>query len=351
MTAAVLALGAFLFVACGQDLPQNTFRAEGPNAELQKDLFFLAFWIAVFIFVLVEGLIVFAAIRFRARRREEAPKQVHGNTRLEIVWTVIPALLLLFIGVPTIGGIFTLAAQPQGDVLNVNVIAHQWWWEFQYPDQKIVTANELHIPVGRPVLLSMESKETPGGQEQFGLTPADAVIHSLWVPRLSGTQDIIPGRVTHLTLQAERPGTYFGQCKEFCGISHANMRFRVIAQTAKDFTGWVSAQQAEAAEPPPGTDAAEGAELFAQFPGGSCVACHAIDPGGEGASVGPNLTHFGSRTTFGAGLFPNDAEHLERWLRDPGRMKAGVPEGAKMPNYNLSNDHIQALVAYLQSLK
>lgn len=346
MTAAVVALGAFLFVSCGQDLPQSTFVPSGPNAELQNNLFFLAFWIAVFIFVLVEGLIVFAAIRFRARRREEAPKQVHGNTRLEIVWTIIPALLLLFIGVPTIQGIFTLAAQPRGDVLNVRVIAHQWWWEFEYPDQRIVTANELNIPVDRPVHLSMESRETPGGQEQFGLTPADAVIHSLWVPKLGGTQDIVPGRVTELTLQADEPGVYFGQCKEFCGISHANMRFRVIAQTAEDFDGWVRGQQAEAATPPPGSDAAEGAELFRQFPGGSCLACHGIEPN-QGASVGPNLTHFGSRTTFAAGLFANDPKLLEKWLRNPGAMKAG----AKMPNYNLSNDHIQALVAYLQSLK
>jgi cytochrome c oxidase subunit 2 len=346
MTAAVLTLGAFLFVACGKGLPQNTFEPAGPNADLQRDLFFLAFWLAVVVFVLVEGLIVFAAIRFRARRREEAPKQVHGNTLLEIIWTAIPAVLLLIIGVPTIGGIFSLAATPQGDVLNVRVIAHQWWWEFQYPDEGIVTANELYIPVGRPVLLSMESKETPGGQEQFGLTPADAVIHSLWVPRLSGTQDIIPGRVTQMTLQAERAGTYFGQCKEFCGVSHANMRFRVIAQSAGEFEGWVNGQQADPAEPSAGSAAAEGAELFAQFPGGSCLACHGLEPG-RGDSVGPNLSHFGSRTTFAAGLFPNDPAFLERWLRDPGAMKAG----AKMPDYNLSNDHIEALVAYLQSLE
>jgi cytochrome c oxidase subunit 2 len=346
MAAAVLALGALLFVACGRGLPQNTFESAGPNAELSERLFFLAFWIAVFIFVLVEGLIVFAAIRYRARRREEAPVQIHGNTRLEIVWTIIPALLLFFIGVPTIQGIFTLAAKPRGDVLNVRVVAHQWWWEFEYPDQRIVTANELHIPVGRPVFVRLEVQETAGGQEQFGIAPAAPVIHSFWVPRLGGKQDMIPGRVNTLTLQADEPGTYFGQCVEFCGISHANMRLRVIAQTAEDFDGWVREQQAEAAAPPPGSDAAEGAELFRQFPGGSCLACHGILPD-QGASVGPNLTHFGSRTTFGAGLFPNEARLLERWLRNPDGMKAG----AKMPNYNLSNDHIEALVAYLQSLE
>jgi cytochrome c oxidase subunit 2 len=347
MTAAVLALGAFLFVACGQGLPQNTFEPAGPNADLQRNLFFLAFWIAVAIFVLVEGLIVFAAIRYRARRREEAPVQIHGNTRLEIVWTIIPALLLLFIGVPTIQGIFTLAAQPGGDVLNVKVIAHQWWWEFEYPDDGIVTANELHIPVGRPVLLSMEVKETPGGQEKFGIEPAKAVIHSLWVPRLSGTQDIIPGRVTTMSLQADAPGVYLGQCKEFCGTAHANMRFRVIAQTAGEYDRWVTAQRAKAAEPAPGSDAAEGAEVFRQFPGGSCLACHSIDPSGQGSRVGPNLAHFGSRTTFAAGLFPNDPELLERWLRNPDAMK----DGAAMPDYNLSNDHIEALAAYLRSLE
>jgi cytochrome c oxidase subunit 2 len=346
MTAAVLALGAFLFVACGQDLPQNTFEPAGPNAELQRFLFLLAFWIAVVIFVLVEGLIVFAVIRYRARRREEAPVQIHGNTRLEILWTIIPAALLLIIGIPTIQGIFTLAAEPRGDVVNVKVVAHQWWWEFEYPDEGIVTANELNIPVGRPVLLSMESKETPGGQEQFGLTPADAVIHSLWVPRLSGTQDIIPGRVTQMSLQADRPGTYLGQCKEFCGIAHANMRFRVIAQNAGDFDRWLTAQKAKPPTPEPGSEAEEGAELFRQFPGGSCLACHGIEPN-QGGSVGPNLTHFGSRGTFAAGLFPNEPELLERWLRNPDAMK----EGAKMPDYNLSDDHIEALVAYLQSLE
>jgi cytochrome c oxidase subunit 2 len=347
MATAVLGLAAFLFVACGKGLPQNTFESAGEGAELQKDLFLLAFWIAVAVFVLVEGLIVYAAIRYRARRRqEEMPVQIHGNTRLEIVWTVIPALLLVVVGVPTIRGIFSLAATPQGDRVNVKVIAHQWWWEFEYPDEGIVTANELHIPVGRPVYLTMTSAEVPGGQEQFGLTPADAVIHSLWVPRLSGTQDIIPGRTTDLTLRTNVPGTYFGQCKEYCGISHANMRFRVIAQTAEDFTGWVSAQQAEAPEPQPGSAAAEGADLFQNFPSGSCLACHGIEPG-QGGIVGPNLTHFGSRTTFAGGMFPNDPEQLARWLRDPGAMKPG----AKMPDYNLSEDHIEALVAYLQSLE
>jgi cytochrome c oxidase subunit 2 len=346
MAAAVLTLGATFFVACGQDLPQNTFEPVGPNADLQRDLFFLAFWIAVVIFVLVEGLIVFAAIRYRARRRDEAPMQIHGNTRLEIVWTIIPALLLLFIGVPTIRGIFTLAARPRGDVLTVRVVAHQWWWEFQYPEQRIVTANELHIPVDRPVFLQLEVSETPGGQEQFGIPPAAPVIHSFWVPKISGKQDMIPGRVNALTIEADEPGTYFGQCAEFCGISHANMRLRVIAQVAGEFDAWVSAQQAEATAPTPGSDAVEGAELFQQFPGGSCLACHGIDPS-QGGSVGPNLAHFGSRTTFAAGLFPNDARLLEKWLRNPAAMKPG----SKMPNYNLSNDHIEALVAYLQGLE
>jgi cytochrome c oxidase subunit 2 len=349
MAVAVLALGAFLFAACGQGLPQNTFESAGPNAKLQKDLFLLSFWIAVVIFVLVEGLIVYAAIRYRTRRgREEAPVQIHGNTRLEIVWTVIPALLLLFIGVPTIQGIFTLAARPaEGDRVNVKVVAHQWWWEFEYPDEGIVTANELHIPVGRPVYLTMTSADLPGGQEQFGVEPAVAVIHSIWVPRLSGTQDIIPGRTTDLTLQADAPGTYFGQCKEYCGIAHANMRLRVIAQTEADFEGWVEQQRATAAAPAPGSDAAEGEELFQNFPSGSCAACHTVDPNGEGSRVGPNLAHFGSRTTFGAGMFPNDPEVLARWLRNPDALKPG----AAMPDYNLSEDHIDALVAYLQSLE
>lgn len=340
---AVAALATFLFSACRQDLPLNTLAPEGPQARKIDGLFFLVFWLAVGVFVLVEGLIVFAAIRYRRRPGREHPVQVHGNTKLEVLWTVIPAAILVVIAVPTIGAVFDLARRPTGDVVEVRVIAHQWWWEFEYPDLGVVTANELHMPVQKPVYLTLESAEV----EESGVDlKAIPVIHSFWVPRLGGKQDVIPGRTNSMTLEADRPGNYAGQCAEYCGLSHANMRLRVIAETQSDFDAWIQRMRAPPTEPPAGTPEAEGAELFQAFPGGSCIACHGVDPG-SGGQVGPSLQNFGSRTTFGAGLFDNTPENLARWLDDPRTMKPG----AIMPDYGLSEDQIDALVAYLRSLK
>jgi cytochrome c oxidase subunit II len=340
---AVGALATFLFSACRQDLPLNTLAPEGPQARKIDDLFFLVFWLAVGVFVLVEGLIVFAAIRYRRRPGREHPVQVHGNTKLEILWTVIPAAILVVIAVPTIRGIFDLSRRPTGDVVEVRVIAHQWWWEFEYPDLGVVTANELHIPVQKPVHIALESMEAPESGTDRKAIP---VIHSFWVPRLGGKQDVIPGRTNFMTLEADRPGTYAGQCAEYCGLSHANMRLRVIAETQSDFDAWAEAMGAPAAKPPAGTPEAKGAELFQAFPGGSCLACHGVEPG-SARTVGPSLQNFGRRTTFGAGLFENTPENLARWLDNPRAMKAG----AIMPDYGLSSDQIDALVAYLRSLK
>jgi cytochrome c oxidase subunit II len=337
------ALALLLFSACRQDLPLNTFAPEGPQARKLDSLFFLVFWLAVGVFVLVEGLIVFAVIRYRRRPGREHPVQVHGNTKLEIMWTVIPAAILVVIAVPTIQGIFDLARRPTGDVVEVRVIAHQWWWEFEYPDLGVVTANELHIPVQKPVYIALESREPAESGTDRKAIP---VIHSFWVPRLGGKQDVIPGRTNYMTLEADRPGTFAGQCAEYCGISHANMRLRVIAETQEDFDAWTERMHAPAGAPPADSPEAEGAELFQAFPGGSCLACHGVEPGSGGA-VGPSLQNFGSRTTFGAGLFENTPENLARWLDNPRAMKPG----AIMPDYGLSSDQIDALVAYLRSLK
>jgi cytochrome c oxidase subunit II len=340
---AVAALATFLFSACRQDLPLNTLAPEGPQARKIDGLFFLVFWLAVGVFVLVEGLIVFAAIRYRRRPGREHPVQVHGNTKLEVMWTVIPAAILVVIAVPTIGAVFDLARRPTGDVVEVRVIAHQWWWEFEYPDLGVVTANELHMPVQKPVYLTLESAEV----EESGVDrKAIPVIHSFWVPRLGGKQDVIPGRTNSMTLEADRPGNYAGQCAEYCGLSHANMRLRVIVETQSDFDAWIERMRAPAAAPAEGTLEAEGAELFQAFPGGSCIACHGVDPG-SGGQVGPSLQNFGVRQTLGAALFDNTPENLARWLDDPRAMKPG----AIMPDYGLSEDQIDALVAYLRSLK
>lgn len=354
-----LAALALLLAACIQNSPQDALNPQGTTARQSYDLFVPVFWIAVGIFVLVEGALVFLVIRYRHRKgREGIPPQTHGNTRLEIAWTIVPALIFAVVAVPTVTTIFDLARRPSGDVLEVNVLGHQWWWEFDYPEQGINTANELHIPVGKPVYLTLcgvgagyegagvLSACQPGPPE--GPQPAAvgaAVIHSFWVPEISaGTQDVIPGRVSYLTLQADEPGVYFGSCKELCGFSHANMRFTVVAQTQEEFNAWVRAQQQDAATPAGGSLAATG---FDTFNSAGCVACHAIQGVEGAANGGPNLTHFASRPCFAGCMFENTPEELARWLEDPPARKPG----SFMIDYGLTQGQIDALVAYLMSLE
>ncbi|HZD78840.1 MAG TPA: cytochrome c oxidase subunit II [Actinomycetota bacterium] len=354
LAAFIAVLAAALLAACSRGLPQSSLEPAGPRAERIDTLFQVVFWIAAGVFVLVEGAIVYVSIRYRRRKgREDAPVQIHGNTRLEIIWTVVPALILAGLAFPTVSTIFDLSRQPRGEnVLHVDVIGHQWWWEFQYPDLDIVTANELHIPVGTEVALTLQSKETPGGlagfNDQGKPIPQNAipVIHSFWVPRLSGKQDLVPGHVEHLSMAADEPGTYRGQCAEFCGTSHANMRLRVIAQTQADFEGWTATMQQPPAMPEPGSPAAKGAELFQNFGNGSCLACHSVDPA-LGGTVAPNLRGLAGRQTFAAGLFEVNEKNLRRWLENPRAMKPGVV----MPDYGLDQEQIEAIVAYLLTLK
>jgi cytochrome c oxidase subunit II len=352
----VLALGA---VACVSNAPQDSLNPQGPYAREIDNLFIPVFWIAVAVFVIVEGGILFFLWKYRHRKgRDRLPPQVHGNTKLEIGWTILPTLILVGVAVPTVTTLFDLARKPSGDVVNVTVQGHQWWWEFDYtnPDmavggQPLVTANELVIPTGRPVWVTLES----AGGLIGGANPDHQVIHSFWPAELSGKQDVIPNRTNHLKLQADHPGTYLGQCLEFCGLSHANMRFHVVAMTPADFETWVSQQKQDAVTPPSGSLASRGMELFnGGLPGGGqCIACHGIQgvsykAGTPALNAAPNLTHFGSRSCFAGCIFDNaDADQIRAWLHDPPAEKPG----SKMPNYHLSNDEIDALVAYLQSLK
>jgi cytochrome c oxidase subunit 2 len=334
VTVAVVLL--FLLSACSRtQLPQDTFNAAGPEARKINSLFWPVFWIAVGVFFLVEGLLVFALVRFRRRPGAGIPKQVHGNRRLELTWTIIPALLLLGVAFPTVGTIFSLARKPAG-ALDITVTGHQWWWQVDYPSLKVTTANEIHIPVGQPVYVTVTSVD---------------VIHSFWIPRLAGKQDLEPGRMNHLTIEASEAGTYLGQCAEYCGFSHANMRLRVMAQAPTDFEAWTAAQAQPATTPIAGSMAAAGMDLFqnGRFASGlQCTGCHTIN-GLEGASgiVGPNLTHFADRTTFAGATFANTSENLDGWLHDPPALKPG----ADMPNLGLSQAQIDELIAYLESLK
>ena len=303
------------------------------------------------IFFVVEAVLLYTLFKYRRRPGREAA-QFHGNTRLEVILTLIPALILAGISVPTVRTIFDLANEPV-DALRVNVVAHQFWWQYTYPDLGIVAVNELHIPTEQPVRVTMQ------GALQDPIDGSPEVIHSFWLPRLAGKQDIVPGRTTHVLLEADRPGTYYGQCTEFCGLGHANMRIRAIAQTQEEFEAWVEDQKEPAAEPSSGL-AAEGAQLFAegaeggQFAAGpACASCHAVESAalenGDAPppNAGPNLAHFASRRTFAGAVFQNNTQNLEAWLRDP----PAVKQGAKMPDVGLTQEQIDALVAYLQTLE
>lgn len=354
---ALVGLVALLSSACAEDAPQDALEPAGEVARKADFLWDLTFGIAVAVFVIVEGVLVFALLKFRARPGRRAA-QFHGNTRLEVALVVIPALLLAGVGVPTVATIFDLAGRPD-DALDVKVIGHQFWWEFEYQldddeEPEVVTANEMYIPTDRPVYLTLE------GSTQ-GITPGFAtdVIHSFWVPRLGGAQDLVPGRTTNLTIQADEPGTYRGQCKEFCGLSHAEMKLRVIAQTPRDFEVWSNRQQLAAIEPS-GALQQEGAELFLAGSDGNgsfaegpaCATCHTVrglETEGFQATgtIGPDLTHLASRETFAAALLDLNGENLRTWLQDPPAVKPGIG----MPDLGLTAEEIDALVAYLLSLK
>jgi cytochrome c oxidase subunit II len=280
------------------------------------------------IFLVVQALLLVAIFRFRERDPQAIPKQVRGSAVLEIIWTLLPAVILTFIAFPTVAAIFRTQTAPPKDTLRVKVIGHQWWWEFHYPDLGVTTASDLHLPAGRPVSLEIASTD---------------VIHSFWVPPLGGKRDAIPGSVTRIVLTADTPGVYYGQCAEFCGASHANMRHLAVVDAPDAFAAWAAQQKEPAPTPPDGSAAATGLQVFRA---GTCVGCHAVR-GVSAGGIGPDLTHFGSRKTLAGGMLPNTPEHLARWVRHA----PAVKPGSLMPEQKLSDPEVAALVAYLQSLR
>lgn len=328
--AALFALAPLLlmFGCSAAEYPQSTLHPHSDFAwSIQRLLESIVFWVIV-IFVLVEGALIVAVIRFRARPNSPEPKHVHGHTGLEIGWTIAPAVILAFIAVPTVLTIFqTQGAAPPG-ALQVKVVGHQWWWEFQYPEYGVVTASELHVPVDRPV--------------EFHLETAD-VIHSFWVPAMGGKRDVVPAHVNRMWFTPQQTGEYLGQCAELCGTSHANMRMKLIVSTPAEFQDWVAHQKSAPAEPDSTSLAAQGKNVFMQV---GCVACHTIQGVSPGV-LGPNLTHVGSRTTIAGAMFENNTENLGKWIADPPARKPG----ALMTKLGLTPDQVTAVVAYLQSLK
>ncbi|HEX2850710.1 MAG TPA: cytochrome c oxidase subunit II [Acidimicrobiales bacterium] len=334
---AVIASAAlYLWAEGGKTFPQDALDPQGAVARTEDHLWRIVFPITIIVFLLVNALILTIVIKFRRRSDDDAPVQVHGNSKLEIGWTIVPALLLAIVGVFTVATIFKIneRASAKDNALFVKVIGHQWWWEFQYPNEKITTANELVIPTGRTVQLEMTSID---------------VIHSFWPPKLAGKVDVVPGRQNYMQLKADKVDTYWGQCAEFCGLSHANMRLRVISKTPGDFDTWVSQQEQPAAAPT--TDAAKAGALLVQQRG--CAGCHTIN-GLEGmnGTVGPNLTHLQSRSVFAGAIFDLNEQNLRRWLKNPPAEKPMMPaQGMGMPNLNLADQDITNIIAYLETLK
>ena len=374
-TVLLLAALSVVLGACAGSGPQTALEPASEIANDINNLWLLVFWVATAIFVIVEAALVYAIWKFRERKDDDRrPKQLHGNTALEITWTIIPAVLLAVITVPMLRGLFEMREVPTGDdVLHINVTGHQWWWEFEYVDEQadgrtLVTANELHIPADRPVYLSMTSTD---------------VIHSFWVPKLNGKRDVVPGRITNLTFRSDSMEelaaagedrmsdgsfVFLGQCAEFCGLAHADMRVRAFVHDAAGYQAWVDAQLAPVEASGPGWD------TFTAV----CTACHqaTVIDGGEVVTVGPerfvdvdgvtfrsslapNLTHFGSRTSLGSATFDNDTEHLTRWIDNPSDLKPmdpdrnDIPAGRilGMPDFGLSGGEIADIVALLQSWK
>jgi cytochrome c oxidase subunit II len=329
-TALLLLAVALLLSSCGWSLwdsPMTTVRPKSGFGRMTHEIFMLISWWTLGIGLAVEALLIWVCLRYREKPGAPIPKQIHGHTLLEVSWTVVFALVLLIFAIPTVSVIFKTQEAPAATALRVDVAGRQWWWEFKYPDLKVVTANELHIPAGQVIAFNLHAPD---------------VIHSFWMPQLGGKRDVVPGRVNRITLTADEPGEYPGQCAEYCGMSHANMRFRVIVHTKADFEKWVAAQQGP---PVQATDplAQKGQELFSQS---ACVGCHTI-AGISGGVLGPNLTHFGSRRSMGANLMPNTAENVVKWIENPGHMKPG----ALMPDLGMRGEQSKALAAYLLSLK
>ena len=311
----------------------NVFDPQSPLAGATVHLLKVTLAVCGGIFLLVTVLVFYCMLRYRGRAGAEEPRQVQGHKPLEIVWTVGPFLLLIYLFVLTVYAMH--ASDPPSTPGNVDpppalrVIGHQFWWEVRYPGAHVVTANEVHIPVGKPLLVQLEAAD---------------VIHDFWVPQLSRKMDMIPGHPNEMWLQAAAPGTYLGFCAEFCGAEHAGMGIRVIAENGPEFEAWEKQQRQEAAGPESAGDAATGAKLFQDL---TCASCHSLQAEPPPPLAAPSLTHLASRETLGSGVIQNTPENLGRWIRN----SQAIKPGNLMPRFNLTDAQVRDLVAYLVTLR
>jgi cytochrome c oxidase subunit II len=308
---------------------QSALHPAGPAAESISDLWWLMFWTCTVVYVLVMGTLVLAV-----RRRRTGREAATQRTLLRSVVGASAATFVILFGLLVASVVTGRAIGSIGSAegLVVEVTGNQWWWDIEYhdpdPSLRVRTANELHLPIGRQVRIQMKSND---------------VIHSFWVPNLHGKMDLIPGRQTALWIQADKPGIYRGQCAEYCGLQHAHMAFSVIAESPDDFERWLAAQR-RTAPPPASPEQQRGRDLVER---GSCAMCHAVRGTAAGGRTAPDLTHIATRSTIAAGTAPNTRGYLAGWIADPQHLKPG----AKMPATGLSAEELQAVLAYLETLK
>lgn len=292
-------------------------------------------WVCTVVFIAVLAALAIALIRSTRRQvgNPSAPiseKALTRNVGIAVGTTVTVLIVLLIASVWTGRRVASLQAS---SAVTIEITGHQWWWEIHYddavPSRRVVTANELHVPTNRPIVLKVTSRD---------------VIHSFWVPNLQGKRDLIPGYTTALWLQVDRPGVFRGQCAEFCGMQHAHMALDVVAESDRTFEAWLEAMRQTAGADPPDAAARHGRDVFMQV---KCAGCHTIRGTDAAGQVAPDLTHIATRSTLGAGTLPNTPENLASWIRDPQRIKPGN----QMPPNPLAADDLQALVAYMETLR
>jgi cytochrome c oxidase subunit 2 len=321
----------------------SIFDPASPPAASIRNLSFLVFAITAFIFVIVEGVLIYSIIRFRRGRHagDREPPQVYGSMPIEIAWTAAPALIVFILVLVTTRTLWEVKVnvpepKPGDQALYVTVVGRQWWWEYTYEtyDGKklgFTTANELHVPVSdeaanRPIYLILKSAD---------------VCHSFWVPRLAGKTDLLPGRTNQAWMQPTQTGLFVGQCAEYCGTQHANMLLRVIVDTPADFERWLAEESKPALENAQVRDGKNA--FFAQ----TCVNCHRIRGTSAVGTFGPDLTHLTSRLTLASGMVPNNLENLRKWVDDPQKIKPGC----LMPSFGLNEKARAGIVDYLRTLR
>lgn len=361
---ALVLIAVTLVAACQGEYPQNSLDPKTDFAETIHSLYISVFWWCMVILVVVWAVLAYIVVKFRENPNRPEPRQIHGHLGMEIAWTIGPALIVVAIAIPAIQAVFRTQTPPPADAnaLVVEVVGHQYWWEYRYPDLGVTTANELHLPVGRAITLRLSSAD---------------VIHSFWVPQLGGKRDVNPvrrvpegedSRYNWLYFTINEAGTFLGQCAEFCGESHSLMRTRVVAESPSEFDAWVGTLRTTSpTAAAPALDSlgqpltaedplvAQGRNVF--FFQSTCVACHAIQGTAAQGVLGPNLTRIGSRTTIAAGLLENTPENLQRWISTPNDVKPGArmpgaqTTGGGFPPTNLSDEQVRAIAAYLGSLR